>query len=83
MQKHFPKKAHCRLAEMNAATQQIYMTSDDSATRLMNEMNRHALARDLIEERIRWLQKKKDYRTRKIRELAVKRDDVLNFKLPL
>ena len=68
---------------MIAPTEQIHMTSDDRATRLMNEMQRHDIARKLIEDRMRWLQKKLDYRTRRIRELACQRDDVLNFKLLL
>lgn len=66
---------------MNAPTTQITMRSDDRATRLMNEMNRHDIARKLIEERIRQLLRKVDYRTRKIRELSLQRNDVLNMKL--
>lgn len=68
---------------MNRPVEQGELTDDAKANRLLWQINRQIAAKELIYERIVWLQKKLDYRDNKIRKLAKERTETLNFELPL
>lgn len=68
---------------MNMPVEQAELADDAKANRLLVKINQQIVAKELINERIRWLQKKLDYRDNKIRKLAKERTETLNFELPL
>lgn len=55
----------------------------DEADKLVRQIYKQMHIRDKLVERIRWIEKKVEYRTRRIRELSAKRTEALNFTLPL
>lgn len=68
---------------MNAAMEQAQLSDDAQANRLLVEINRQIVARDMIRDRIQQLERKIAWRERRIRELSLKRTEALNFTLPL
>jgi uncharacterized coiled-coil protein SlyX len=54
-----------------------------NAAELEQRINQTKAAMDRLEDRIRWLIKKVDYRRRRLRELGKKRAEELNMKLDL
>lgn len=57
--------------------------SDPSPAELDAKICAHMARREKLKEMLAWLERRIDYRTRRIRELSVQRTESLNFKLPL
>lgn len=66
---------------MTTAEQIPKMT--DRACVLDNQIRKHQQRRDKLVSMIRWLERRIDYRNRRIRELSALRTEALNFTLPL
>lgn len=66
---------------MNVAEQIPQMT--DRAGFLDNQIFYHQKRRDKLVEMTRWLERRIEYRNRRIREISAQRTIALNFSLPL